>query len=75
MYELKIQIPDTLEVSEWEVNMIVASKLFELGKLSSGQAAQMVGLSKRSFLEMLGKFDVSVFGYTADELREDLKNV
>ena len=72
MYELKIQIPDTLEVSEWEVNMIVASKLFELGKLSSGQAAQMVGLSKRSFLEMLGKFDVSVFGYTADELREDL---
>ena len=72
MYELKIQIPDTLEVSEWEVNMIVASKLFELGKLSSGQAAQMVGLSKRSFLEMLGKFDVSIFGYTADELREDL---
>jgi len=75
MYELKVKLPGTLEMSEWEVNMIVASKLYELGKLSSGQATEMAGLSKRTFIEMLGKFNVSVFGYTAEELRQDLKNL
>jgi len=75
MYELKVKLPGTLEMSEWEVNMIVASKLYELGKLPSGQAAEMAGLSKRAFIEMLGKFNVSVFGYTAEELRQDLKSL
>ncbi|CAN5457807.1 hypothetical protein BH18ACI1_BH18ACI1_09130 [soil metagenome] len=55
--------------------MIVASKLFEQGKLLSGQAAEIVGLSKRAFLELLGKYGVSVFGYRAEELEKDLKNL
>ncbi len=52
--------------------MIIAAKLYELGKLSSGQAAEVTGLSKRAFIELLGKYNVSVFGYEASELEEDL---
>jgi len=65
-----VKLPKIAELSEFEVTMVLASRLYELGKLTSGQAAEMVGLSKRSFIELLGKFNVSVFGYTMDE--EDL---
>ncbi len=75
MNVIEIKLPDSLELSSFEVKMSLASKLFEQGKLTSGQGAELVGLSKRSFIEMLGKYDVSVFGYDSDELEEDLKNV
>lgn len=69
-----VQLPDSLKMNDFELRMIVASKLFEDGKLSSGQAAKIVGISKRSFVELLGKFNVSLFGYDYQDLEEDLKN-
>lgn len=68
-----IKIPKRLGISEFEINMLLASRLYETGKISSGQGAEMVGLSKRAFIELLGKYNVSVFGYTLDE--EDLSAV
>lgn len=71
-----IQLPAHLQMSSFEVTMLVAVKLFEQGKLSSGQAAEMVNLSKRAFVELLGKYGVSVFGYdTLLDIETDLKNV
>lgn len=75
MQEIAIKLPPTVDASEWELKMMLAAKMFEMGKLSSGQAAELVGVSKRTFLEMAGKFDVSIFGYTADELKKDLQNL
>ena len=75
MQEITIKLPPMLEASDWELKMMLAAKLFELGRLSSGQAAEMVGLSKRAFVEMLGKFNVSIFGYDADEIERDLQNL
>jgi predicted HTH domain antitoxin len=69
-----VQIPDSLKMSDFELKMMIASKLFEDGKLSSGQAAEIVGISKRSFIELIGKYNVSLFGYDYQELEEDLKN-
>ena len=74
MQSIKIDLPDSLNMSSFEVKMLLAAKLYEDGKLSSGQAADMVGLSKRAFIELLGKYGVSVFGYDFDELENDLKN-
>ncbi len=54
--------------------MLVATKLYEQGKLSLGQAAELVGLSKRTFAELLGKYNVSIFNYPALELAGDVKN-
>jgi predicted HTH domain antitoxin len=72
---VELTLPKSLGVSDFELKMIVASKLYELGRLSSGQAAEVAGLSKRSFIELLGKYNVSVFGYDAEELKEELKNL
>ena len=69
-----IEIPDSVEINDFELKMLLASKLFEEGKLSSGQAAEMVGISKRSFIELLGKYNVSLFGYEGDELESDIAN-
>ncbi|WPP52939.1 UPF0175 family protein [Catalinimonas niigatensis] len=75
MSVINVNIPDHLQINDFEIKMIIASRLFEEGKLSSGQAAEIVGLSKRAFLELVGKYGVSVFAYTYEELDEDLKNV
>ncbi len=72
---VELTLPKSAGLSDSEVKMVAAAKLYELGRLSSGQAAEVAGLSKRAFLELLGKYNVSVFGYDADELEEDLKNL
>ncbi len=69
---LEIELPDSVDLSEFEIKMTLAAKLYEDGTLSGGQAADLVGVSKRTFLESLGKYGVSIFGYSADELREEL---
>ncbi len=47
-------------------------KLFELGKVSSGTAAKVLGISRIEFLELLNKYKVSFLN--ADSLEEDLNN-
>lgn len=75
MNQIIVNIPKELNLKSFDVNMMIASKLYEEGQLSSGQAADMVGLSKRAFLEVLGKYGTSVIGYDFEELEQDLKNV
>ncbi|CAN5134379.1 hypothetical protein BH20ACI2_BH20ACI2_15350 [soil metagenome] len=69
---LEIKLPDSVQMSDFDIKMTLAAKLYEDGTLSGGQAAELVGISKRSFLELLGKYGVSIFGYSAEELREDI---
>lgn len=65
--EVVVQIPKHTGLDEFEIKMLVASKLFEAGKITSGQGAEIVGISKRTFIELLGKYDISVFGYELDD--------
>jgi len=59
--------------SEMKTNSLV--KLFELGKVSSGVAAKILGLSRIDFLELLSKYKVSVLSqYNVDDLKEDIAN-
>lgn len=75
MNVISIPIPKTVDIDAFEVKMLVASKFYEQGKLSAGQASEIAGISKRSFIELLGKYEVSIFSYNFEELEEDLKNV
>jgi predicted HTH domain antitoxin len=74
MRTIQINIPDSLDLKDYDLSMIVAAKLYEDAKLSSGQAAQIVGLSKRAFIEMLGKYGVSVFSTSISDLQSDITN-
>ena len=69
---VELTLPNGVSISDLELKMIVAAKLFEMGEISSGQAAEMAGITKREFLESVGKYGVSIFGYDSDELKADL---
>jgi predicted HTH domain antitoxin len=74
MKTITINIPDTVDFENKEALMAIASRLYEKGKLSLGQAADLVGLSKRAFMEILGTYGVSVFNYPSSDLDRDVEN-
>ena len=41
-------------------------RLYDLGKVSSGRAARILGVSRRQFLDTLGQYGVSVFDESID---------
>lgn len=67
MRSLTINIPE--EVNEKELKMTLAAILFDKAILSSGQAAKLVGITKREFLQTVGNYGVSIFGETSDDLK------
>lgn len=74
MRTITLQIPDEVDLNEQDFSMIIASKLYEDGKLSSGQAAKVAGLSKMAFIELLGRYGVSVFSNSLSDLKSDISN-
>jgi predicted HTH domain antitoxin len=74
MRTIHLNIPESVDKNDNELAMIIAAKLYEDGTLSSGQAAELAGLSKRSFIELLGKYGVSVFSTSVDDLESDIAN-
>lgn len=64
--QLLIDVPETVLLAEKtdetsfarEIRMLAAVKLYELGRLSSGRAAELAGLSRVEFLSNLGRYKV-----------------
>ncbi|WP_372948783.1 UPF0175 family protein [Mariniphaga sp.] len=80
---INIEYPESLANSlklrgkDFENEMKTTSlvKLFELGRVSSGTAAKVLGLTRLDFLELLAKYEVSPYGqYDIDDIKEDIKN-
>lgn len=63
----------TKDETEQHIRLMAALKMFELGKISSGKAAELAGMSRVDFLDTCGKYRVSVFNYPPEELEEELK--
>ena len=59
------------EFSE-EARILVAVKLHEMGRLSTGAAAELAGVPKPLFLMKLADYGVDTFNLSAEELRRDL---
>jgi predicted HTH domain antitoxin len=80
MNQLTIPYPDDLlwalqqEPGEFEAEarLLLAIKLYETGRLSTGLAAQLAGVPRSAFFFLLGHYGFSPFGEEADELAEDL---
>ncbi|CUU10471.1 Uncharacterised protein family (UPF0175) [Armatimonadetes bacterium GBS] len=68
-----VQIELPADVSEQEARLLLIIKLYELGRLSIGQAARLAGYSKRGFLEVLAQYGVPVIRYAPEELKEELE--
>jgi predicted HTH domain antitoxin len=62
------------EEFEAEARMLLALKLYETGKLSTGLAARLADVPRITFMFLLGQHGLSPFGETSEELEEDLAN-
>ncbi len=69
-----LKLPNLSELTEFEAKMILAGELYEREKLTSGQAAEMVGISKRAFIETIGNFGYSIFGNNEEDILIDVQN-
>jgi predicted HTH domain antitoxin len=74
MKTLALNVPESVELDNKELTTFIAAKLFEASTLTIGQAAEMAGLSISDFMDILYKYNVSIFNYTASELESDVKN-
>lgn len=74
MKTISLTVPDFFDLNEKETKLLIASKLYEQGKLSLGEGAELAGVSKRTFIELLGNYNVSVFNYSVQELKGDIDN-
>jgi len=74
MRKLVLELPDTVTLDEREAKTILAAKLFEKGTLSLGQAAELAGYTKRTFMELLGSLKVSIFNISESDLENDILN-
>jgi predicted HTH domain antitoxin len=71
---ITLTMPEMADLSETDIQIFLAAKLYEAEKLSLGQAADLAGISKRTFAELLGKYGVSLFSQNEAELESDIQN-
>ncbi len=71
MKHFTLNIPNSLNLNEVEVRRFLAAKMYESGKLSLGQAAELAGLSKIAFSEILIDFNVSIVNYPPSAITRD----
>ena len=55
-----------------EARTLIAVKLCEMGRLSTGAAAELARLPKPVFLTRLAAYDIDTFDISEDELRSDV---
>jgi predicted HTH domain antitoxin len=55
-----------------EARLLIAVKLYELGRLSTGAAAALADVPKPLFLTKLAGYGVDTFDVSGDELQRDL---
>ena len=58
-----------------EMRVAAAVKWYELGEVSQGKAAEIAGLSRSDFINALGRYKVSVFQYSPEELEQELADI
>ncbi len=80
---ITIQYPESLAFSlkmeneefQSEMKKLSLVKLYEMGKVSSGFAANLLNMSRVDFLDLLAKYQVSYFGSVSEsELESDIAN-
>jgi len=75
MSVITLQIPDKIDLDPKETVKFLSSKLYESGRLSLGQAAELAGLSKMAFAEIIGDYNVSLINYPVSDILPDAARI
>jgi predicted HTH domain antitoxin len=81
MNQIVLEVPDetlaalrlTPEAFTDELRMAAAAKLYELGRLSSGAAADLAGVPRVVFLSRLGEYGVETFRLDEEDLLREAR--
>jgi predicted HTH domain antitoxin len=81
-FTIEVQVPAGLrdlgysdEEIRREVPLLLVLKRFRQGAISSGKAATLLGMSRRDFLELLGREGVPIYDPSDEEFEEELKTI
>ncbi len=72
--DLLLSLKESPEEFEAEARLLLAVKLDELGRLTTGRAAELAGLRRVEFMFRLDHFGLSPIGVDPEELEQDLGN-
>jgi len=75
MSTITLEVPDKIELDTRDTVKFLAAKLYEAGRLSLGQAAQLCGMSKVTFAEILIDYNVSLINYSLSDILEDAARI
>jgi predicted HTH domain antitoxin len=79
MLRIQVDVPEQVLLAEKmdeatfarELSVLAAIKLYELGRLSSGRAAEMAAMSRVEFLLELGRYKVFPFSSELQDLEAE----
>lgn len=82
MNSLTIEIPESVLLATGqsreefvrEAKFLLAAKLFDLGRLSSGKAAQICGMSRPEFILAAGRMGIPVVQLDEEELNREFED-
>jgi predicted HTH domain antitoxin len=67
------QFPEETFLRQLKVDAVC--KLFTAGRLSSGYAASLLGITRRAFFDLLQQHHLPVVQYTEDDFAQDLQTL
>lgn len=78
---LTVDLPENLEQAVGlsraelgdQVKLMAALKMFELGKISAGKAAELADLSRAEFIHACHLYRVSLFNYPPETMEAELR--
>ena len=71
--ELAVALGRRVSEVEKELRLASAMKLFDMGRISSGLASRLAGMSRVEFLLLCGQYEVSIFQQDEQELVSDFE--
>lgn len=71
MSTVVLELPDSIPAED--AKLALAMALFENGRLTQGQAAQVAGYTRETFIELLGKHRVSFTNISPEDLDEEVE--
>lgn len=70
--DLLLSLKESPTEFEAEARLLLAVKLYELSRVSTGMAARLAGISRVEFMFALNRFGLSPIGVEPSELAEDV---
>ncbi len=72
--DLLFSLKESEESFAEEARLLLAVKLYEMGRVSTGLAASLAGMDRVAFMFSLARFGLSPIDMSPEEMAKDLKN-